>query len=280
MIAHDLPGFLAIYATISEHHGKESLRTCLTDHSSEGYRQRRSIWARLPRETLNTFYTQGFCGVMATVLHQVTGWPIYGVGEQADLARCTFYHVFVRQPDGRYRDVRGPDQSEADMLRAWSHPAAIRCSSLLGPPTGCRSRAIRRSIVSAATSTCRGFFQIFSSRGPMPSPAEATPAPARRPINIGVAIRIARQFNRLSQRDVVRASGISQGVCSEYESGRKHPSPGNLDAVADALHMSPATLYLLAEHLAERDSETPMRHLASIKRWLADTAHVGRKDTP
>lgn len=119
---NDLPGFLAIYATISEHHGKESLRTCLTDHSSEGYRQRRSIWARLPRETLNAFYTQGFCGVMATVLHQVTGWPIYGVGENADLARCTFYHVFVRQPDGRYRDVRGPDQSEADMLRAWSRP--------------------------------------------------------------------------------------------------------------------------------------------------------------
>jgi transcriptional regulator with XRE-family HTH domain len=114
----------------------------------------------------------------------------------------------------------------------------------------------------------------------MPSPAEATPASPRRPINIGLAIRIARQFNRLSQRDVVRASGISQGVCSEYESGRKHPSPENLDAIADALHMSPATLYLLAEHLAERDSETPMRHLASIKRWLADTAHVERKDTP
>jgi hypothetical protein len=60
---------------------------------------------------------------MATVLHKRTGWPIFGIGEAVDAAKCSFNHVFVRQPDGLYRDAVGPDQTEADMLNSWKGPS-------------------------------------------------------------------------------------------------------------------------------------------------------------
>lgn len=112
------------------------------------------------------------------------------------------------------------------------------------------------------------------------SPPSASQARAQKPLELGTAIRIARQFNRMSQRDIVKAAEVSQSLYSEVERGHKHPSLETLEAIAAALHMTPGSLYLLAESMAGRPSENALRHLASIKRWLADTAHLDPDAAP
>jgi len=55
-------------------------------------------------QTLIVRYTEYYCYFFSVAIHELTGWPIYGViprGEDDPL------HYINRTPDGRYFDIRG-----------------------------------------------------------------------------------------------------------------------------------------------------------------------------
>lgn len=95
---------------------------------------KRAYYAGLSDQELAYSYTHGLCGVLATVVHQLTGWPVCGVylhhwawSQKALIVDGVCYgaaktypeawdrqplHVVVRQPDGRrYCDGWGAAQS-------------------------------------------------------------------------------------------------------------------------------------------------------------------------
>lgn len=51
----------------------------------------------------------------------------------------------------------------------------------------------------------------------------------------GSALQAIRERTGLTQSDLARASGVSQGRISEFESGTKNVRPATVKALADAL---------------------------------------------
>lgn len=65
-----------------------------------------------------SLFTRGGCLVLAELLNEQTGWPIYSLNtseypDEPDL------HAFVRTPDGQYLDIEGKHTRD-EMLARWA----------------------------------------------------------------------------------------------------------------------------------------------------------------
>jgi transcriptional regulator with XRE-family HTH domain len=59
----------------------------------------------------------------------------------------------------------------------------------------------------------------------------------------GDFVRAQRRLAKISQRELARASGVSDSYLSQVERGQYNPSASVLRSIALAFGMSPATLY-------------------------------------
>ena len=73
---------------------------------------------RIDDQALEVFnYSQ--CAVLASALHDETGWPLLGIESRCPAGCWHWRHVGVRTPCGRFLDINGVrDYAEAE--RAWS----------------------------------------------------------------------------------------------------------------------------------------------------------------
>lgn len=60
-------------------------------------------------------YTCGDCHILALSIHKRTGWPVCALEDEDGWAN---YHAFVKMPDGRFMDVRGP-QTKVEIMQQW-----------------------------------------------------------------------------------------------------------------------------------------------------------------
>jgi transcriptional regulator with XRE-family HTH domain len=90
---------------------------------------------------------------------------------------------------------------------------------------------------------------------------------------ISRALKLTRQFHRLSQTDLADGIGISKSHISELESGKKAPSIDLLQKYAEAFDIPASTLLLFAERL---DGEMPARQRTKVEKvlefleWISD----------
>lgn len=71
-------------------------------------------------------------------------------------------------------------------------------------------------------------------------------------VSLGAALRTARELQKLSMRDVEKATGISNAYVSQIETGHvKHPSPSFLAKLATLYGLDFNSLMNLAGHLPE-----------------------------
>lgn len=69
-------------------------------------------------------------------------------------------------------------------------------------------------------------------------------------MKIGEYIKLQRNINDMSQRELAQAAGLSNAEISRIESGiRKQPSPEVLRSIALALNISYEHLYIVAGYL-------------------------------
>ena len=73
---------------------------------------------------------------------------------------------------------------------------------------------------------------------------------------LGEAIRIARSFIGMSQKELASAMDVSNGYISQLEAGDKEPSQKTLRKAASALGVPVSSLVFFAEQLSEDEGET------------------------
>jgi len=76
---------------------------------------------------------------------------------------------------------------------------------------------------------------------------------------IGEEIAFRRKHNRLSQGQLARALGITQGAVSHYEAGRNAPTLGTLVEISAALGCKPSTLLTCLDGILDRKRTTSIR---------------------
>lgn len=82
-----------------------------------------------PTERGIEVFTTGDCWILAYRLHQLTDWPIYGVGE-GEWVNFQWSHYVVKAPNGLYLDVTGVSTA-AELRQAWDSPKVRRISTRL-----------------------------------------------------------------------------------------------------------------------------------------------------
>lgn len=88
------------------------------------------------------------------------------------------------------------------------------------------------------------------------------------------ALRIVRQYHRLSQSEMADKIGISRSYLNEIEKGKKEPSLDVLKKYSDAFDLPLSHLMLFAER-SDTGKADGIRHFAASKvlkmlEWLAD----------
>jgi transcriptional regulator with XRE-family HTH domain len=73
---------------------------------------------------------------------------------------------------------------------------------------------------------------------------------------LGEAIRIARVFQGISQQELAKAMGISNGFLSQIESGVREPSQETLRSAAVALRVPASSLVFFSEQMQPPEGET------------------------
>ena len=76
----------------------------------------------LDREELIWHYTHGRCGVLAQVLNQQLGWPLWGIFGGLWSDPGTPCHVFVQNPATKlFADAFGAEKSEDNLIRPYKN---------------------------------------------------------------------------------------------------------------------------------------------------------------
>ena len=68
---------------------------------------------------------------------------------------------------------------------------------------------------------------------------------------LGRALRVARTVRSIKRRDIAQRTGLSYAYLSQIERGVRTPSSRALQAIADALDMTPSELLAMADSVAE-----------------------------
>lgn len=98
------------------------------------------------------------------------------------------------------------------------------------------------------------------------------------------ALKLIRQYHRLSQIDAARRVGISASFMSELEKeDGKKPSIDVLEKYATAFNLPISSLLLFAERTEQADLADKSRVFAADKvlkmlEWIEDTAQAGEPD--
>lgn len=87
------------------------------------------------------------------------------------------------------------------------------------------------------------------------------------------ALKIVRQFHKLSQTETAEKLGISKSYLSLIENGHKKPTLDLIEAYAQAFNMPVSQLMLFGEALGDSTPEDRMRQAIAGKairmlRWL------------
>ncbi len=135
------------------------IMSALEHKSVQGLYKPRHAYSDLTLEELRRHYVTGSCGVLATVIHQLTGWPVYQIATHsyphsilprrvgADLFgdpqkpvlvkggwRTGGIHAFVKNPNtGRFIDAYGAHQSWRQITKTYR-----RSSLFYGEKVGVR----------------------------------------------------------------------------------------------------------------------------------------------
>lgn len=82
-------------------------------------------------------FANGECTILATALHQITGWPFLNVLFDCQLDGC-WHHIGVSTPDGGFLDIRGPRAPHAACDRLPGEESFPRKESLANQHPGTR----------------------------------------------------------------------------------------------------------------------------------------------
>jgi transcriptional regulator with XRE-family HTH domain len=96
------------------------------------------------------------------------------------------------------------------------------------------------------------------------------------PSRLAGALKLTRQFHRLSQTEVAERLGISKSHLSELEAGKKSPSIELLQRYAKVFDLPPSTFLLFAERL---EGKMPRRQQTKVDRLLAFLDWVVKDDS-
>src|SRR5262252_1744045 len=82
--------------------------------------------------------------------------------------------------------------------------------------------------------------------GPDDNPAHLSkPSPIRMSIDVGARLKHVRELHGLSQRELARRAGVTNGLISLIEQNRVSPSVGSLKKVLDGIPLSMAEFFTL-----------------------------------
>jgi transcriptional regulator with XRE-family HTH domain len=88
-------------------------------------------------------------------------------------------------------------------------------------------------------------------------------------IDIGARLKAARNARRMSQRELARRSGVTNGLVSQIEQNRSSPSVSSLKRILDALPMSLSEFF--ADDFPDRQKifygQDELRELNPLKRY-------------
>ncbi|MDG5746699.1 helix-turn-helix transcriptional regulator [Qipengyuania sp. XHP0207] len=75
---------------------------------------------------------------------------------------------------------------------------------------------------------------------------------------LGEAIRIARSFLGISQKELAASIGVTNGYLSQIESGAREPSQKILRAIAGEIGVPTSSLLFFAENLSANESSADL----------------------
>jgi transcriptional regulator with XRE-family HTH domain len=106
------------------------------------------------------------------------------------------------------------------------------------------------------------------------------PQPASEVDMYGRAIKLIREYHRLSQADVASSIKISRSYISEIEGDIKKPSIEVLERYAEFFRLPLSALLLFSEAVEEPSAAESVRKFAADKalkllEWLRDSAELG-----
>src|SRR5262252_8689128 len=82
--------------------------------------------------------------------------------------------------------------------------------------------------------------------GPDDNPAHLSkPSPIRMSIDVGARLKHVRELHGLSQRELARRAGVTNGLISLIEQNRVSPSVGSLKKVLDGVPLSMAEFFTM-----------------------------------
>lgn len=82
------------------------------------------------------------------------------------------------------------------------------------------------------------------------------------------ALKLARQYHRLSQSELAEKLQISKSFLSEIESGKKSPTLDLIDRYSRHFHIPASTLVLIGERLNGAPKQLPARRADQLLRFL------------
>lgn len=83
--------------------------------------------------------------------------------------------------------------------------------------------------------------------------------------NIGNKISIARKKLKKNQKSLAEFCGVSQGVVSDWEKGKKKPKIENIKKIAEYLNVSPADLRDIEDEVLYTEKELQFLNLIDKK---------------
>lgn len=95
-------------------------------------------------------------------------------------------------------------------------------------------------------------------------------------IDVGVHLKAVRTLHGLSQRELAKRAGVTNGLISLIEQNRVSPSVSSLKKVLDGIPMSLADFFT-QENIAEPEVFFPKEELADIATGLVSMRLVGAK---
>jgi transcriptional regulator with XRE-family HTH domain len=94
---------------------------------------------------------------------------------------------------------------------------------------------------------------------------------------INRALKLVRQYHRMSQAGLAEKLELSKSFVSELESGNRKPSIDVLERYADQFKLPLSSLMLFSEQLDEKDWQSRSRNFVASKvvnmlEWLEETS--------
>jgi transcriptional regulator with XRE-family HTH domain len=93
--------------------------------------------------------------------------------------------------------------------------------------------------------------------------------------NTREALRLLREYHKMSQTELAEKMGVSNAHISMLESGQKTPSVGMLDKYAATFDVPVSAIVFLGEQLTRKPITRPVnktihKTIIAILNWLAD----------